>query len=136
MKETPIFEEVFNRLIKLNGFWVQWLIGGLLSFVPIVNVFAFGYLYRMSRAVRTSGHPVLPPWVDWSGLFMDGLRFGVVWLLYWLLPLMLAAGITWFLPEMGLGAASDGFFLTAILMSIVLFFSAPFTYNKRQDFYA
>lgn len=134
MKETPIFEEVFNRLIKLNGFWVQWLIGGLLSFVPIVNVFAFGYLYRMSRAVRTSGHPVLPPWVDWSGLFMDGLRFGAVWLLYWLLPLMLAAGITWLLALMGLGALSNVFYLTAILMSNVLFVSALYRYNTRKDF--
>ena len=133
MKETPIFEEVFNHLIKLPGFWVQLLIGGLLSFVPIVNIIAFGYLYRMSRAVRKSGHPVLPAWVDWSGLFMDGLRFGVVWLGYWLLPLILAAGIAWLLALISLGALSNVFYLTAILLSNILFVSALYRYNMRKD---
>ncbi len=134
MKETPIFEEVFNRLIKLPGFWVKLLIGGLLSFVPIVNIFAFGYLYRMSRAVRKSGQPVLPEWNDWEGLFMDGLRFGAVWLAYWFLPLLLAAGITWWIMLFSLGALSNIFIVTVFLLANVLFSSALYRYNMRKDF--
>ena len=98
MKEMPIFEEVFNRLIKSPRFGVKFLIGGLLSFVPILNIFAFGYLYRLSRAVRKSGQPALPAWNNWSGLFLDGLRFGVVWLVFWVLPILLASLIAWLMP--------------------------------------
>lgn len=134
MKETPIFEEVFNRLIKLPEFWVKLLIGGLLSFVPIVNIFAFGYLYRLSRAVRKSGQPVLPEWGDWQGLFMDGLRFAVVWLAYWLLPVLLAAVISGVMALIYLGALANVFFLTVVLLSTILFSSALYRYNMRKDF--
>ena len=134
MKETPIFEEVFNRLIRLPGFWVKVLVGGLLSFVPIVNVFAFGYLYRLSRGVRQSGQPVLPEWRDWQGLFMDGLRFAVVWLAYWLLPILLGLMISWLMTLIFLGALANVFFLTVVLLSSVLFSSALYRYNMRKDF--
>jgi hypothetical protein len=133
MKEMPIFEEVFNRLIKLPGFWVKFLIGGLLSFVPILNIFAFGYLYRLSLRVRKSGQPVLPAWNNWPGLFRDGLRFAVVWLVYWLLPILLASLITWLMTFVYLGALTSIFFLTTVLFSTVLFSSALYRYNMRQD---
>ena len=134
MKEMPIFEEVFNGLIRLPGFWVKFLIGGLLSFVPIVNIFAFGYLYRSSRLVRKSGQPALPAWNDWSGLFLDGLRFAVVWLVFWLLPILLASLIAWLMPLVYLGALSSIFFLTSVLLSTVLFSSALYRYNMRRNF--
>lgn len=134
MKETPIFEEVFNRLIKLPGFWVNLLVGGLLSFVPIVNIFAFGYLYQVSRRVRQAGQPVLPAWQDWQGLFTDGLRFAAVWLCYWLLPLVLAAGFTSILTLISLGALSDIFHLSVMLLANILFVSALYRYNMRKDF--
>ncbi|HBR95642.1 MAG TPA: hypothetical protein DEA90_15895 [Opitutae bacterium] len=134
MKETPIFEEVFNRLLKLPGYWVNLLIGGLLSFVPIVNLFAFGYLFRLSHAVRRSGQPVLPAWRDWSGLFQDGLRFAVVWLGYWLLPILCACFVTWLMACIGLGALSNIFLLSVVLLATLLFSSALYRYNMRKDF--
>ena len=129
----PIFEEVFNRLIKLSGFGSKFLIGGLLSFVPIVNIFAFGYLYRLSRAVRKSGQPVLPPWNDWSGLFIDGMRFTIVWLVYWLLPISLAYLITLLMTFVYLGVLASIFFLTSLLLSTVLFCSALYLYSMRMN---
>ena len=134
MKEMPIFEEVANRLIKLPGLGVNFLIGGLLSFVPIVNVFAFGYLYRLSRAVRKSGQPALPAWNDWSGLFLDGLRFAVIWLVFWFLPILLASLIAWVMPFIYLGALTGIFFLTSVLLSTLLFSSALYRYNMRRNF--
>ncbi len=134
MKEMPIFEEVFNRLINLPGFWVKFLIGGLLSFLPIVNIFAFGYLYRLSLTVRKSGQPALPAWNDWSGLFLDGLRFAVVWLVFWLLPILLASLVAWLMPFVYLGALTSIFFLTSVLLSTVLFSSALYRYNMRRNF--
>jgi hypothetical protein len=135
MKGTPIFEEVFSRLIKLPGFWGKFLIGGLLSFVPIVNVFAFGYLYRLSRQVRQTGQVALPEWRDWQGLFIDGLRFGAVWLAYWLLPVLLAAGLSWLMTLLFLGALSNMFFLSVIVLGTVLFSSALYRYHMREDFH-
>ena len=134
MKEMPIFEEVLNGLIKLPGFGVKFLIGSLLSFVPILNIFAFGYLYRLSRAVRKSGQPALPAWNDLPGLFLDGLRFAVVWLVFWLLPILLASLIAWLMPFVYLGALSSIFFLTSVLLSTVLFSSALYRYNMRRNF--
>ena len=134
MKEMPIFEEVANRLIKLPGLGVNFLIGGLLSFVPIVNIFAFGYLYRLSRAVRKSGQPALPAWNDWSGLFLDGLRFAVIWLVFWFLPILLASLIAWLMPFIYLGALTGIFFLTSVLLSTLLFSSALYRYNMRRNF--
>ncbi len=134
MKETPIFEEVFERLIKVPGFWLKLLIGGLLSFIPVVNVFAFGYLSRVSRAVRKTGQPVLPDWNDWVEMFMDGLRFAVVWLGYWLLPILLGMLLTWLMTLIGLGALANVAFWIIVLLATVLFSSALYRYNMRREF--
>jgi hypothetical protein len=134
MKETPIFEEVFSRLTQLPAFWVKLLIGGLLSFVPIVNLFAFGYLFRLSSSVRRSGQLALPAWEDWPGLFRDGLRFAVVWLAYWLLPVAIAALISVVLDGLHLGALSYLVFMLVVLLSPVLFASALYRYNMRNEF--
>ena len=99
-----------------------------------MNIFAFGYLYRLSRAVRKSGQPVLPAWNDLPGLFLDGLRFAVVWLVFWLLPILLASLIAWLMPFVYLGALSSIFFLTSVLLSTVLFSSALYRYNMRRNF--
>jgi hypothetical protein len=134
MKETPIFEEVFSRTLSLPGFWVRVLVGGLLSFVPVVNIFAFGYLYRFSRGVRKSGLVAMPEWTDWKGLFADGLKFAVVWLAYWLLPLFLAAVISVVIGAIGLGALSYLLVSFAFLLSPILFSSALYRYNMHSDF--
>ncbi|MEO0508688.1 MAG: DUF4013 domain-containing protein [Verrucomicrobiota bacterium] len=133
MKETPIFEEVFARVLKLPSFWIKVLIGGLLSFVPILNFFAFGYLFRFSRGVRQTGGLAMPEWEAWNMLFMDGLKFAVVWLAYWLLPLLLALAASVLVGFLGLGAFSYLIFSLAFLLSPILFSSALYRYNMRTD---
>jgi len=134
MKETPIFEEVFERLTKVPGFWLNLLIGGLLTFIPVVNVFAFGYLFRVSRAVRKTGQPVLPDWDDWAEMFLDGLRFTVVWVGYWLLPILLGVLMTWLMALVGLGALANVVLWLTVLLVTVLFSSALYRYNMRCEF--
>jgi len=134
MKETPIFEEVFSQMVRLPGIWVKLLIGGLLSFVPIVNLLAFGYLYRVALGLRRSGRVTAPEWRDWQGLFFDGLRFAVVWLAYWLLPLILAGTVAWIFTEISLGALANVFVLTVLLVSNLLFSSALYRFQTRGDF--
>lgn len=134
MKETPIFEEVFTRTLALPGFWIKILIGGLLSFIPVVNFFAFGYLYRLSRDTRSNGSLALPDWTDWKALFMDGLRFAVVWLAYWLLPLLLALFIANVFKALNLSALAYLVMTLVFLLSPILFTSALYRYNMRSDF--
>ncbi|MGB0744546.1 MAG: DUF4013 domain-containing protein, partial [Opitutales bacterium] len=134
MKETPIFEEVFSRILRLPGLWVGVLVGGLLSFIPILNIFAFGYLLRLSRGIRQSGNPALPAWSDWSGLFIDGLKFAVVWLVYWLLPLLIVSVIALIIGMLGLGALAYLLMSVVFLLAPILFSSALYRYSMRSDF--
>lgn len=110
------------------------LIGGLLSFVPIVNIFAFGYLYRFSLKLRHTGDLRLPEWHDWAGLFADGLKFAVVWLSYWVLPLLLALVVSSVFGGLGLGALSYLLLSSVFLIAPVLFSSALYRLQMRSDF--
>lgn len=134
MKETPIFEEVFSRILGLPGFWLKVLVGGLLSFVPVVNFFAFGYLLRLSQNVRRSGRLALPEWDNWSGLFIDGLKFTVVWVAYWLLPILLAWAMSLVIGMIGLGALSYLLLSLVCLLSPIPFGAALYRYSRRADF--
>lgn len=134
MKETPIFEEVFSRMLNSSGFWLKVLVGGLLAFVPVVNFFAFGYLQRFSREVRRSGRLSLPDWDGWPELFTDGLRFAVVWLVYWLLPMLLALAISAVVGMLGLRALSYLVVSLVFVLSPILFSAALYRYNRRADF--
>ncbi|MFU8847946.1 MAG: DUF4013 domain-containing protein [Opitutales bacterium] len=134
MKETPIFEEVFARLLRTPGFWLKLLVGGLLSFIPVVNFLVFGYLLRLSQGVKRTGRVSLPEWEDWSGLFLDGLRFAVVWLVYWLLPVLLALAISSLVERVGLGALSYLLLSVVFLLAPILFAAALYRYTRRLDF--
>lgn len=133
MKETPIFEEVFSRTLGLPGFWLKVLVGGLLSFIPVVNFFAFGYLLRFSKGLRRSGRVILPDWDDWAGLFRDGLGFAVVWLAYWVLPVLLAFSLSVVIAAVGLGAVAWLLFSLVFLLAPILFSAALYRYNRRDD---
>lgn len=134
MKETAIFEEVCKRLLATTGFWLKIVVGGVLSFIPVVNILAFGYLMRLSQGVKRTGRVSLPEWEDWSGLFIDGLRFAVVWVSYWLLPLLLALAISSLIGELGLGAFSYLLLSVVFLFSPLLFSAALYRYTRRLDF--
>jgi len=117
MRKKLIFEDVANELVFQPQFLVKLLVGGVLSFVPGVNILAFGYLYRFSVQLRRTGRVVLPDWKDWSGLFSDGLKFGAIWVVYWLLPLLVALLVA-------KGLFSIGFFVLGYLLVSATFFVA------------
>ena len=126
MRQKLIFEEIANELVFQPRFWVKWLIGGALSFIPIVNILAFGYLYRFSVQSRRTGKMALPEWGDWSRLFADGVKFTVIWIVYWALPLLLAFMLAMFLSSIGLYVMahlliSATFFLTSVFFCAALY---------------
>jgi hypothetical protein len=111
------------------------LIGGLLSFIPIIGTFIVaGYWIRLATNVAHGYELPLPEWNQFGGDFMRGLKAAVV-LLIWALPLIVlaACGAT---PAVLLsnsnGAAQSlsGIFLVgaigfAFLMWILVVFVSP-----------
>tara|TARA_B110000093_G_scaffold182755_1_gene230288 strand:+ start:1706 stop:2302 length:597 start_codon:yes stop_codon:yes gene_type:complete len=134
MKEKPIFEEVFAHLIRQPNFGRKLLIGSALSFIPIVNLFAFGYLYRFAAQLRRTGQHHLPEWTDWSGLFADGLKFAIVWLAYWLLPLVVGMFLATGFSALGLGALAYVFMASVFLAVSVLFCAALYRLQMRSNY--
>lgn len=132
-KQMPIFEEVCVRVLQQPGFWLKMLVGGLLAFVPGLNIFAFGFLYRLSHGLHHRGRLVLPEWSDWQGLFRDGLKFAVVWLGYWLLPLLLALAVFAMLGAVSLGALAYLVLTLVFVLSPVLFGAALYRYLSHGD---
>jgi hypothetical protein len=90
--------------IKSDREYIQKiLIGGLLMFIPVVNIFALGYLYRYAGQVRSSGHGGLPKWEKWGRLFVDGVIFLGIILLYGFLPVLFGWAISEALNMVTLG---------------------------------
>ena len=134
MKEKPIFEEVFAQLLAQPKLGLKLLIGSVLSFVPVANLFVFGYLYRFAAQVRRSGQLGLPEWDDWAGLFSDGLKFAVAWLGYWLLPLLVAGLFSGLLCAFGMMAVAYLFMASVFVVVSVLFCAALYRLQMRSNY--
>lgn len=132
----PNFENLFNRLIQNPQFFISFLVGGLLCFIPIINLFALGYLYRMVKIIRHTGSFNMPEWDSFEQLFIDGIRMILVFLVYGLLPFILGFFIlSLVLPGITL---LEHNIISSILKIAVLavFCSAIYRYQRSQSFYA
>lgn len=93
-KSFPRFEEVTRRVVSDSRFLTTGIICSLLCFIPILNFFAFGMLYRYARQIRQGGGLQLPEWDNLLDLFFDGLKLFAFLLVYFFVPLLLAYGVT------------------------------------------
>ena len=92
------FGSSMHQLFGRPGWIPKVLLGGGLSFVPVLNLFALGYL-MVYEAVLRSQQLDLPEWseMDWPSLFIDGMRMlsllfcfvGVPLLVGWVVSLLL-----------------------------------------------
>lgn len=83
----PTFEEVCRKVINNPQFLYKILIGGLLCFVPPFSLLAFGYLYEQTRQIRHTGQLELPDWDRWDILVASGVRFLLLFLAFFMLPI-------------------------------------------------
>ena len=134
MHKMPILDNVIQDLIKLPKIWLTLVLGSLLSFIPLLNVFAFGYLYQVFRGVKRLGLPALPPWQNWRALLIDGIRFTVVWFGYMLMPCILAFLISSLMKHLGLGIISNILLLSTIVLSNISFLTALSVYHVNENF--
>ena len=134
MKKTPIFEEIFMRLLRQPRILTSVVIGSVLSFIPIANLFAFGYLYRFAATIRRSSTISLPEWADWQGLFFDGLRFALIWLPFWFLPVALGWLVATGFKQLGLSAIAYPLLSMVFAVASLLFCAALYRFQSRGDF--
>lgn len=118
----PPFERVCAAVWRSEAFWRKVLIGGLLSFVPVLNIFALGYLVRYARQVvrgRTVRLPAWPEPKEWPMLFAEGLALVVLWLVWVGLPTL----VVWLLTAplgliLGLGGLEIGSFFPIAFLAL------------------
>ncbi len=134
MKEMPIFEEVLLRLVRQPGVAVKILIGAVLSFIPIVNLLAFGYIYRFSIQIRESGRLSLPAWDDWQLLLLDGVKVILVWILYFFFPVVVVFGLSVPIGMIGLSALSYVLVSMTVLGALIFFCAALYRLQTRSVF--
>ena len=125
-------EQVCRKIFSDPQIVTKFLIGGLLSFIPIVNILVLGYLYRYGQQVRDRDDLILPEWGDWQRLIIDGLRFLVILVLFFALPValgwLLSGMLILVLGLMGLGV------LAYVPLGLALFVSPPLTVGALYQY--
>ena len=135
----PSLEAVCTRLFGRPGWIPKVLLGGGLSFIPGLNLFALGYLFIYGRQLRRSGRVDLPDWseMNWPELFVCGLRLFGLLILYTGLPMLvgwIVSILLYFLTFGLLGVVA--YFPLAIcgFFSPMFFLSAFMAYLKHEEF--
>ncbi|MDQ8202140.1 DUF4013 domain-containing protein [Pelagicoccus sp. SDUM812003] len=126
----PTIEQVSKRVFSDSTWLKKCAIGAVLSIIPIVNFLVLGYLYQVFAMGKRGREMALPEWDDLKGLFLDGLRFLVIGLIFAGLPLGLVAACTYF--------TFDGLIAQIPLIPVVfivgpLLSAALYLYMVKQD---
>ena len=76
-----------------------------MSFIPILNIFAFGYLLEYSRRLRTNRDWELPEWKELNAglLFSNGLQLLLIILGYFGIPTLLGWAISILIKNLSFG---------------------------------
>ena len=120
----PSLEEVCVKLFGHPKWVPKVLIGGALSFIPILNIFAFGYLLEYSRRLRTNRDWELPEWKELNAglLFSNGLQLLLIILGYFAIPTLLGWAISILIKNLSFGFIG---ILSYLPLTICVFFG-PF----------
>ncbi len=127
----PSFEDLCRKLFCSPEAGKRLLLGGLLMFVPILNLFSMGYLYRFAMNFRETGRLELPPWEDWGELFICGLLFFCMLVVFFMIPIFLGWVLMNILLVLSLGILG---FLAIIPLSIGAVFAPTFFLSALYDF--
>jgi hypothetical protein len=134
------FERVCELIFHDSRWRSKFLVGGMLSFVPFLNIFAMGYLYRVNRNMWATHKVSLPEWVDWKGLFVDGLRalfvMGIVMLPFLVvgggMSVVLANGFHFIFLDLFSNTLALFPFVVALFISIPIAFFALVHFQRTE----
>ncbi|MBI3913446.1 MAG: DUF4013 domain-containing protein [Chloroflexi bacterium] len=96
--------KAFTHVLDDPKWIMKVLIGGVVSFIPIVNFAALGYALNTTRNVADSNPTPMPEWSDFGNHFMKGL-YGFIGALVYFLPVILLQCCL-FVLTLGIGLAS------------------------------
>lgn len=126
-------EQVWRKVFTTPGCWPKLVIGSLLMLVPIINLFALGYLYRTTALVKAGAPFTYPEWDRWKDLFIDGLRVFVLSIVWIGVPMLIGQFIALVLgvlsPELGRIAL-----MASIPIGMQLFSSSLYQYQNFESF--
>ncbi len=114
------FDEICKRIFAEPRWALNVLIGGVLSYVPVLNLLALGYLYRYFEQIHRGGGFSWPDWNDWEGLFFDGLRLLAILALYGFLPVIAGATIVDLFGWLSSEVMGHAIYNTTLLSPLVL----------------
>ena len=72
----------FTYLFKDEKWISKFLIGVVVSLIPIVNLAALGYIVELVKNVRDGLKTPLPEWDEFGAFFFSGLKFFLGTLVY------------------------------------------------------
>lgn len=84
----------FGVIFKDKEWTKKTLLGGLFLMIPVVNLLAFGFLAKLMHS-HLEGKKKLPSWEDWGSLFWTGIEWGLIIIIYLVIPLLVLS----LLPE-------------------------------------
>ena len=130
----PSLEEVCVRLLGKPGWVPKVMLGGALSFIPLINLLSFGYLLHYAIRLRQKNEWNLPGWKNLAPieLLKNGLHFCILLLIFvgipiftgWLISALLSfltfgiLGIIGYFP-MAIGAFIAPFFFLGSIHAYV-----------------
>tara|TARA_B100001123_G_scaffold450785_1_gene623759 strand:- start:5892 stop:6479 length:588 start_codon:yes stop_codon:yes gene_type:complete len=126
-------EQVWGKVFNTPGCWPKLLVGTCLSLVPIINFLALGYLYRATLLVKAGAPFIYPDWARWRELFLDGLKFFVLGLVWIGIPMVIGQFIS-----MLVGVISEELgripFMASIPIGIQLFSASLYRFQNFESF--
>ena len=104
--------------------WIgKFLVGVVISLVPIVNFAGYGYMIQLLKNVRDGAEETLPDWDDFGKYFVDGLKFMLGFLVYLIPVILLSFFVLIFaIVADAAGDAGDAFGVAMMLLTCLIFF--------------
>ncbi len=128
----PTLEIVCKRLFSDPSWFIKCIVGALLVLIPVVNFFAFGYLYALLERARRGEVLVFPEWEDWRALFNNGFMFFLIFVVMFVLPV--AVGWILSIPFSGtLGPFSRLPMLPGLLLGVPLTAAGVYRFQRRGE---
>ena len=128
MEQIMDYGKSFTYLFEDEKWISKFLVGVVISLVPIVNFATYGYMLQIVKNVRDSEEHPLPEWDDFGKLFVDGLKFLAGFLVYMAPVILLSFSISIFAIALdAVGASGDAFGVAMTLLTclIILFSFLP-----------
>lgn len=94
----------------------------LFSFLIIPVFFILGYNYRIVKIATEgmiNGDDELPKFENWTGMFVDGIKCFVVYIVYLIIPIIIFLAILWCCGQSGSLSLTIIGFIVGIIISIV-----------------